>query len=185
MNQKKVKIAYHEAGHAVMALISGQKIVSVSLKEMDSPNGTDKYLGSTILEPFERNCILTINELTRRVMISLGGYASEILLLDGSANIGGDDLTSAVKWTELMMLSEEFRNLARRLPIPESRALDIVGDPVVRAAIDYQIHMCIEKLRPLVPAISHIARALYEIDEIEGDKVRTLFESLLRTQPSN
>ncbi len=44
MDQKKLKIAYHETGHAVMALICHQGIKRVSLREMDSPRGTDKYL---------------------------------------------------------------------------------------------------------------------------------------------
>jgi hypothetical protein len=45
MDQKKLKIAYHETGHEVMALICHQRLRGISLKEMDSPMGTDKYLG--------------------------------------------------------------------------------------------------------------------------------------------
>lgn len=183
MDPKKLKIAYHETGHALMALICRQGVRSVSLKEMDSPLGTEKYLGSTILEPFEQNPTLTINEATRRVMISLGGFASEILLFDGVTGIGGDDLTTAVKWTDLMMQSEQFRNLAATLPTPEPSPLDVmVVDPKVRAFIDYQIHVCVEKLKPLQPAIQLIGQKLYESDELTGDQVAEIFDSFVRSK---
>ncbi len=165
-----------------MALICSQGIRSVSLREMDSPMGTDKYLGSTKLEPFEQKATLTINEATRRVMISLGGYASEILLLDGVANVGGDDLTSAVKWIEVMMQSEEFRVLATRLPVPAIGVLDMIADSTVRACIDYQMHLCIEKIAPFTPVIQLIAEELYKKEELTGDEITTLFNSFM--QPS-
>lgn len=149
VDHKKLKIAYHETGHVIMALICHQKIHSVALKEMDSPKGTDKYLGFTKLEPFEQNIKTTINELRRRIMISLGGYASEILVSGGSAKIGGDDLTSAIKWTENMMQSEEFRNFAARLPIPDPGILDIIENPTIRAFIDYMMCNCIEVMAQL------------------------------------
>ncbi len=179
MNQKKLKIAYHETGHAVMALICRQGVRSVSLKEMDSPTGTDKYLGSTKLVPFEQKAELKINEAMRRVMISLGGYASEILLLDGSANVGGDDLTSAVKWVEVMMQSEDFQAFAKRLPVPAPGALDIIPNPTVRAFIEHQMHLCIEELTPFKPLIQLIAEKLHESDELAGEQVTQLFMSFV------
>ncbi|MBX2996305.1 MAG: hypothetical protein KF681_15880 [Bdellovibrionaceae bacterium] len=183
MDQRKLKIAYHEVGHAIMALICRQPIRSVSIKEMNSPLGTEKYLGSTILEPFEQKQTLTINELTRRVMISLGGFASEILLFDGVTGMGGDDLTAAVKWTDLMMQSEQFRNLAASMPVPEPSPLDtLIANPLVRAFIDYQIHVCVARLRPLRPAIQLIGRRLYESDELTGDQVVELFDSFVRSK---
>src|SRR5579872_7063794 len=106
VDHKKLKIAYHETGHAVMALICRQRIQRISLKELDSPKGTDKYLGFTRIDPFEQKIQTTINELSQKIMISLGGYASEILFSGGVANVGGDDLTTAIKWAENMMLSE-------------------------------------------------------------------------------
>lgn len=53
MDQKRLKIAYHETGHAVMALLYRQAIQKLSLKEMDSLRGTDKYHAFMKLEPVE------------------------------------------------------------------------------------------------------------------------------------
>lgn len=177
MDHKKLTIAHHETGHAVMALICRQGIKKVSLKEMDSPKGTDKYLGSTQLEPFEQTETYTINEVIRRVRISLGGYASEILFTGGSCKIGGDDLTSAVRWVEDMMQSQEFRNLATRLPIPDPNALNMIENPAIRAFIDYQIHLCIKELEPRGHQIQLIAETLYKKEELTGDEVTALFNS--------
>ncbi|KHD87186.1 MAG: hypothetical protein OM95_15950 [Bdellovibrio sp. ArHS] len=67
MDHRRLKIAHPEAGHAVMAFICRQGIKKVSLKEMESPRGTDKYLGFTQLEPFEQKEAFTISEAIRRV----------------------------------------------------------------------------------------------------------------------
>ena len=66
MDKKKWTIAIHETGHAVMASICRQGVLEISLREMDSPMGTDKYLGFTKLEPFKQDTTITINEATRR-----------------------------------------------------------------------------------------------------------------------
>lgn len=73
MDDKKLKIAYHETGHAVMALICRQEIQKVSLKQMDSPRGTDKYHAFMKLEPFDPKIKFTGEKAIQRIMISLGG----------------------------------------------------------------------------------------------------------------
>lgn len=178
VDQKRFKIAIHETGHAVMALLCNQGIKKISLREMDSPMGTDNYLGSTILEPFKQDMKITINEATRRIMISLGGYASEILFFD-SANVGGDDLMGAVKRVESLMQSEEFRRVAARLPVPNPGALDLIENSSVRAFIDYQMHLCINKLIPFRELIQLIAEKLCSSEELTGDEVSTIYNSFM------
>lgn len=123
VDQKRLKIAVHETGHAVMALFRGQGVQKVSLKETESPSGNDKYLGSMTLEPTEPKTKVTINDAVRKVMISLGGYASEILFFE-VCTPGGDDLTNAAKWAENLLQVEEYRSLMATLPVPEPDPLD-------------------------------------------------------------
>jgi ATP-dependent Zn protease len=184
MDTKKFKIAIHESGHGIMAIICGQGLEKISLKEIDSPKGTDKYLGHTKLKPFENSDSIKINELIRRTFIALGGYASEILCLDGSANIGGDDLTSAEQYIKGMMLSPEFRLEAAKLPTPPPSVLDqLIEDPTVKAFIDYQIGISIKTLSPFKSLIRSLAEILYQRDELEGHEVIALFESFAKSQP--
>lgn len=186
MDQKRLKIAYHETGHAVMALIHRQKVQKVSLKSMDSTNGTDQYLGFMKLEAVDPNVKFTGEKAIQKIMISLGGYASEILFLGGSANIGGDDLTIAAKTTEDMLQIEEFKNWVTGLPIPTPGALDLIENPLVRAYIDFKMRDCIKALAPTGPAIKAIAEELYKREELTGDEVAALFHScMLQSQPRN
>ncbi len=176
---KKLKIARHETGHAVMALICGQRVQKISLKEMDSPSGTDKYRAFMKLEPVDPHLKFTGERAIQKIMISLGGYASEILFYD-VANIGGDDLTIAAKTGEDMLQVEEFKAWVAGLPIPASGPLGSIENPQVRAYIDYKFGDCVNALAPLKPAIQAIAAELCEREELSGDQATAILHSLLR-----
>lgn len=182
MDQKKLKIAYHETGHAVMALICRQRIRKVSLKEMDSPLGTDKYLASASLEPFTQEATITINESNRRIMISLAGFAGDGLFSEGLiSNFGGDDLKRAEHWVENMLENEMFRNFVEQLPHPAPGRLDLIENLLVRRYIDHMMQKCFDALDPLKPAIKVIAEELYKRKELTGDEVFALFNSTMQS----
>lgn len=69
MDQKRLKIAYHETGHAVTALLCNRVVQKISLKEMDSPNRPDKYLGYMTLAPADPNEVFTVNKAIENVRI--------------------------------------------------------------------------------------------------------------------
>lgn len=177
MDHKKLKIAYHETGHAVMALICRQEIQKVSLRGMDSPHGTDKYQAFMKLEPVDPKIKLTGEKAIHKIMISLGGYASEILFSGGSVNIGGDDLTVATNLTEDMLQLEEFRAWVAGLPVPPLSPLDRIENPLVRSYIAYKIDECVKTLDRARPIIQLIAEELYRREELTGDEIFSLFDS--------
>lgn len=181
MDQKRLKIAIHEIGHAVMALFRGQGVQKVSLKGMDSPNGTDKYHGFMTLEPTEQNTKVTVNDASRKVMISLGGYASEILFFE-VCTPGGDDLKNAAKWAETLLQVEEYRNKIATLPVPEPGPLDEIQNLQVRAYIHHMIPECAKALAPLEPLIKFLAEELYKMDELNGDVIESHFNSYIQSR---
>ncbi|MCM2354392.1 MAG: hypothetical protein NDI63_12310 [Pseudobdellovibrio sp.] len=180
MDQKRLKIATHEIGHAVMALFRGQGVQKVSLKGMDSPNGTEKYLGFMMLEPTEPKAKVTVNDASRKIMVSLGGYASEILFFE-VCTPGGDDLTTAAKWAECLLQVEEYRNQMATLPVPEPGPLDEIPNLQVRAYIHHMIPECAKALAPLGPLIKFLAEELYKKDELDGHTIETHFVSFMRS----
>lgn len=183
VDHKKLKIAYHETGHAVMALVCRQGVQKISLKEMDSPSGTDKYLGSMVPEPFKRESTVTINELNNKIMISLAGFAGDGLFSDGLiSNFGGDDLIKAIRWVENMLESKEFRKLVEALPSPAPGKLDMIENPLVRRYIDYMMAGCFETLEPFKPVIKLIAEELYKKGELSGGEVSNLFNSFVKSK---
>lgn len=167
-----------------MALICGQKVLKVSIGESDSPFGTEKYQGKTNLAPFEKSETTTINELTRRIKIALGGYASEFLVSNLCKSMGGDDLILATKWVEMMLEAEQFRNYVGTLPTPASGALIMIENPMIRTFIDDQINKSIEILAPHRMAIQVIAEELYRKDWLSGDEVSILFEFCSQHRPN-
>lgn len=177
---KKLKIARHEVGHAVMALRYGQRIQKISLKEMGSPTGADNYRGFMKLEPIDPTTKFTGERALQKIMISLGGYASEILFYD-VANIGGDDLTVAAKTAEDMLQVEGFKNWVVTLPNPSPSPLDMIENPLVRAYIDYKMDECIGVLGQIKPVIQILADELYRTGEFMGDEFSALFTSCLQT----
>lgn len=183
MDNKKSKIAYHEAGHAVMALIFRQKVQKISLRGMDSPRGTDKYHAFMKLEPVNTETKFTGERAIQRIMISLGGYASEILFFNGLANIGGDDLTIATKTTEDMLEVPEFRNWVAGLPTPSQDALDMIEEPLVRAYVDFKMGDCVKALLPHKSLIRLIVGELCEKEELTGEEVSDLFDTYMQSSP--
>lgn len=182
VNQKRLKIAYHEIGHAVMALYCGQAIQKVSLKEIELPSGEDKYLGYMKLVPTDPKEILTVNKAIQNVMISLGGFAGEILFFDDVPGIPVDDLDKAIKTTENLLKTDGFKEIVAKMPIPKPDVLSKAADPLVRAFIDYKVNHCVEVLSQVKPIIQMIAKELLKKDELTGDEVTSIFNSL---SPSN
>lgn len=178
MDHKRLKIAVHETGHAVMALFRGQGVLKVSLKGMDSPSGTDKYLGFMTLEPTERKTKTTVNDAIREIMISLGGYASEILFFE-VCHPGGDDLATAARWGESLLQVEEYRSWMDALPVPEPGPLDEIQNLQVRAYVHHMIPECARALAPLEPLIKFLSEELYAKDELAGDVVEAHFNSFV------
>jgi ATP-dependent Zn protease len=180
INQKRLRIAHHETGHAVIALYFGQAIQKVSLKEIDSPNGTDKYLGHVQLVPIDSKKIVTINKAMQDVMISLSGFAGEILFYDDVPGIPMDDLDRAMRITENLLKNKEFKEIVEKMPIPELEIMPKVTDSLMRAFIDSQLRCCIELLSQVQPIIDVLAKELLNKEELTGDEFNSLFQSEIR-----
>ena len=185
--QKRLKIAYHETGHALVALYCGLPVQKVSLKETDSQNGLDKYLGHVKLVPSDPNETLTIRKASQIVMLSLGGFASEFLFFNDVPGIPVDDLDKAMRMTANLLENNEFKEIvANKVQIPELEIMPRVTDPLMRAFIDSQLRRCIDVLSQVKPIIGVIARELLKQEELTGDELNSLFDSELRKiQTSN
>lgn len=185
LDQKELRIAYHETGHALVALYFNRPIQKVSLKEMDSPNGSDKYLGHVKLVPTNPEEILTINKAMENVMISLGGFAGEILFFNDIPGIPIDDLDRAMKITANLLANKEFKEIVAKMPVPELEIMPKVTDPLMRAFIDSKLRRCINVLSQVRPVIEVIGKELLEKEELTGDELNTLFHSELRKMKSS
>jgi len=82
-------VAYHEAGHALVALAlpGGDAVHKVSI----IPRGIGS-LGYTIQRPTEDRFLMTREELERKIMVLLGGRAAEKLVFGHLSTGAADDL---------------------------------------------------------------------------------------------
>jgi hypothetical protein len=176
-NPQKLEVANHEAGHAVMALIYGLKIKKSSLI------GTTEYRGITSLEPFERKD--SFEHAEREIRLNLAGFVGEGLFSDNKIKIDPPthpELLDSIKIARDMLNDERFRNFANGLPEFYQRNLNMIIDPTVRGYINYMLESCFAKMIPLKPAIKLIADELSRRDELAGDEITALFNSLVTLQ---
>ncbi len=177
MDQKKLKTAYHETAHAVMALICGLKIRRISIK------GTDSYHGVTSTEPPERQ-VTNPAEALREVRISLAGFVGEVIV-SGKYTIFGthSDLTGAVELVEDMLeFDDGFKKELINLAATNPGTLTFIENSLARAYIDGKLSWCLKRLNPYEPVIKLIAEKLYENEELTGEQVSTLFDSFLQSR---
>lgn len=175
VDQNKLEVAYHEAGHAVMALIYGLKIKKVSLI------GTSEYRGVTSLEPFERKD--TIEDADREIRLNLAGFVGQGLFSDNSIKIDPPhhpELLDSISVVRDLLSDEGFRNLVNRIPDLYPRTLTMIKEPAIRVYLNYIMDSCFAKMIPLKSAIKAIADELHQKDELTGDEVSALFNFCMR-----
>jgi len=169
MNSQKIRIAYHESSHAIMALVCGQKIQCVSLV------GNEAYPGFVKLE--NTRPMDAISE----IRICLAGGVGESLLLDNTIKIAIDDFDRAIRSVEYLLLSNpHFAKRAQGLIDPGLEAMVDVENPLVRACIADCIDDCVRFMSRLKPLILMIAEELLSKDELGGDEVSRIYSSFVK-----
>ena len=174
-DQEKLEVAYHEAGHAVMALIYGLTIKKMSLI------GTAEYRGVTSLEPFERKD--TIEHADREIRLNLAGFVGQGLFAGNSIKIDPPhhpELVDSIGIVRDLLSDDGFRNLVSRIPDLYPRTLTMIKEPAIRVYLNYIMDSCFAKMLPLKPAIKSIADELNRKGELTGEEVTALFSSFIQ-----
>jgi len=99
--EEKRRVAYHEAGHALVALSlpGADPVHRISI----IPRSIGA-LGHTLQLPTQEKCLLTRTELEDRVAVLLGGRAAEDLVYEGVVSTGAaDDLERASELVRQMV----------------------------------------------------------------------------------
>ena len=181
IDKEKLKTAYHETCHGVMAIIHGLKIGRISIK------GTDRYRGVMSTEPPGRE-ITNPEEALREIRISLAGFIGEVMI-SGKYTIfrSHPDLTGAMELIEdLLAFEESFKNATIKLSLNSPGTLTEIENPLVRAYVDWKLSWALRTLTPFKQVIELIAEKLYESEELSGNQVSTLFNSCVpsRVRPN-
>lgn len=98
--EEKRRVAYHELGHAVVALALDK--MEVVHKVSIIPRGMG-VLGFTMRRPTEDRYLVSKRELETKIAIALGGRASEMIFFDDISTGAGDDLDKATEIARAMV----------------------------------------------------------------------------------
>jgi len=98
--EERKRVAYHEMGHATVALAlgKGEVVHKVSI----IPRGI-AALGYTIRRPTEDRYLVGRHELETKIAVALGGRAAEMTFFDDISTGAGDDLDKATEIAKAMV----------------------------------------------------------------------------------
>ena len=174
-DEKRKLIAYHEAGHALVALKVGEfdNIRKVTIIPRGSAGGV------TIFEPNENN-LHTKEYFLNQIIVALGGRVAEELLYGDKqiTNGASNDIEKVYHIARLMVTS--FGLSEKIGPIAYSNINNAnENSEILKAAIDHEIYTivmeCLEKARMIVRENQHmldiIVKKLLEVETISGDEL--------------
>jgi cell division protease FtsH len=173
-------VAFHEAGHAVLAyilLLDHQIQVASILKRRDT-------LGVVYHTPLEETHTDLSEDMRRNIVVSLGGMAAEEIWFGDTTGGPGADLANATYQAAAMLgyfgMGENLISyqLLGGNPYTGGAIQAILEDPQSRDAIRKLLTGCkqdaVELLRRNEPAIRALAERLLERDEVQGEEIEEI-----------
>jgi cell division protease FtsH len=192
-DKEKHRVAYHEAGHAVVGLFveHADQVHKVSI----IPRGA-AALGMTISIPVEDRYLLTEPELHDRLAVLLGGRAAEQIVLQTKSTGAQDDLQKATdiarKMVEQFGMSSEVGPIAisqngqqfleGKMPWDHERnaseELQRTADAEITRIVTESYDRAIRILTEHESALRTVAEELKRKEVLDGDELRRLVEDV-------
>jgi len=194
---EKERVAYHEAGHALVALSVGHAAPVHRVSIIPRSAGA---LGHTLQLPTEERFLMTRSELRDQLTVMLGGRAAEEIIFHGEISTGAaDDLERASELARQMVtrfgMSERLGHLTygksaagRFLQSPftgdernySDRTAEVIDDEVQR--LISEAHDSSQSiLQSRYALLAHIAQELIQKETLD----RAALEDLIRRSSEN
>ena len=170
-------IAYHEAGHTLIARLTGSEVTKVTIAPSTSGAG-----GVTFIQPGERK-LYTKKMMENKIMELYGGRVAEYLLAnkdwDLTTSGASNDIEQATKWLKNMVDSFGMSdNGLVNMSMLSNQTTEKSAEYIVNASkelCDRTVKL-MEENRPLLEKLANALldnETIYEeeIDEIMGDKI--------------
>jgi cell division protease FtsH len=178
-HDKKI-IAYHEAGHALMQVISGEDAIKLQ-KVTIIPRG--RSLGSTHFTP-ERDLLnYSQEQLIAKLRCLMAGRVAEELALGSITSGASGDIQEATR-TARQMVFEWGMSPLGFMALSRSEGEESIASPHtlheaerhVKALLDGNYEETTKALTRYRAALDAIADALIQRETISGDEVRAIFK---------
>lgn len=180
-------IAFHEAGHAVVAraLQAGLRVTKISVVSRSTAGGFTWY------SPEEETFLAPRSRLTAQLATLMGGRASEELVTGEVSSGAADDLDRASVLARRMVcelgMSEELGPLAVKMsparleaeggiPVPWSEGMAAAADREIKRLLDSAYASARKVLETHRAMLDRIAARLIELETLEGAELEQLLE---------
>ena len=188
-NEKK-RVAYHEMGHAIVALALGHGEVIRKLSII--PRGISA-LGYTLSHPTEDRYLMEKSDLENKIAISLGGRASEIIFFSDISTGAGDDLDRATEIARAMITRygmssklglgvferESAPMLGSQVPIKtfefSERSAQLI-DSEIKDLLDQQLKRAKDVLEENRLLLEESAQLLVKYETMDGVQLKKLWD---------
>jgi cell division protease FtsH len=192
---EKRRIAFHEMGHATMALSrnSSDRVHKVSI----IPRGMGA-LGYTLQRPIEDRYLMDQEEILGKIAVLLGGRASEKIFFKAVSTGASDDLAKATDIARAMVtqfgMSEKIGvatfeqrgnpfmqgqyQMGERRPFSEKTAQEI--DEEVKTILDQGYQTALATLEKHKKFLEAGANRLLEIETLDETEIGRLWEQFLK-----
>jgi cell division protease FtsH len=162
---RKARVAYHEAGHALIQLLNNPE--SVSLATIAPHSGS---LGLVAMKRREDDMLMTRKELLNRITMSLGGAAGEMYQYgdDHSAGVSGD-FDSAMRTADTMV--NKLGMTVNGINFPET-------EKEAKKEIKIILDFCLENAKKMIEqnkdSFLTIVNLLIEKETVRGDELNQI-----------
>jgi cell division protease FtsH len=191
--RERTAIAYHEAGHALVAGLvpCADPVAKISI----IPHGKGA-LGYTMQMPTEDRYLLTASELEDRIAVMLGGRAAEKTVLGEVSTGASDDISKATELARRMVtefgMSEKLgsvRYAGQQLQYLAGAAGDNgLLSPQTREVIDVEVQRIVTEqydraqrlLTERMDALHYLTRELMDRESLDGSYVTAALTNTAR-----
>jgi cell division protease FtsH len=177
---ERERIAYHEAGHALLGLLlpNADPVRSVSI----IPRG--RSLGATVQSPVDERFNYSEEELRARIAGALGGRTAEGLVYGNVSTGAEDDVQTVTRIARGMVTRWGMSPELGPLDYREERSGDLFGQnpfsPETRHLIDAEARRIVDECAALAhrlldehrPALDGVAGALLRDETLDGEAVQ-------------
>jgi cell division protease FtsH len=171
----RVRLAYHEAGHALIGHWTGAGLVERVTIE---PRG--QALGVTYMTRDTEDPLYKQNELVSRLAMMLGGREAELMVLDSVSTGASDDLKRASQLAIDMVGSLGFSETFGLLSV-SGIPKELLGPDIqaavlkeARALLEVAQATCRDLLRTQRARLDALAQALLAQEVVSGDELKEL-----------
>jgi cell division protease FtsH len=165
-------VAYHEAGHAIMGVICGERVGKVTILPRGGAGGFTQFI------PPDEGTMTSRADLRNQIKIALGGRAAEELIY-GSPDVttgAVGDLQRVTQIAYQMFESFGFSSAIGNFAIDEDSSESLKSQ--VDQEVQHFVHMIYEEviddLSGFESALRSLAETLVDVDTVRGETVEDL-----------